>query len=145
MLLIGLAVGLTLVAGVIISILLFMLNRRRKAVYAHRFAINNRKMTFIFFVYICIFVCVCVRNEASILSNEVTDRSSVFNLQDSRVDVSVKDLMTGHLVLASQRSGGLKICFFFFVFQETQNGTEADFSFYNILYDPYAIMTSSDT
>ncbi|XP_028283475.1 MAM and LDL-receptor class A domain-containing protein 2 [Parambassis ranga] len=89
MLSIGLAVGLTLVAGVIISVFLFMLNGRRK-----------------------------VMNEPSILSSEVTDRSSVFNLQDSRVN-------------------------------ETQNGTEADFSFYNILYDPSpvrdAIMTSSDT
>ncbi|XP_056247108.1 MAM and LDL-receptor class A domain-containing protein 1 [Seriola aureovittata] len=54
---VGLAVGLTLLAGVIISIFLFMLNRKRS------------KM-----------------NQSTVMSNEVTEPNSVFDLYDCKID-----------------------------------------------------------
>ncbi|KAG7228996.1 hypothetical protein INR49_013229 [Caranx melampygus] len=56
---VGLAVGLTLLAGIIISVLLFMLNRKRSAM-----------------------------NQSTPMSNEMTEPNSVFDLFDCSIDVS---------------------------------------------------------
>lgn len=99
---VGLAVGLTLLVGVIVSILLFLLNRRCYSMYGKTY-LWNLKRQFIWFIklytYTYIyksqeiknnkhstepavkgFLLLCFRNQPTIMTDEATEEDSGFDM-----------------------------------------------------------------